>query len=76
MSIRGGVALLFGDATLPEARGRGVQQALIGHRLRLASEAGCEWAMASVLPGSGSHRNYERMGFGLAYMRVNVMREA
>lgn len=74
MSIRDGVALLFGDATLPAARGRGLQQALIRHRVRLAAEAGCEWVMATVIPGSGSHRNYERAGFSLAYMRVNVMR--
>jgi len=31
--------------------------------------------MVSVLPGSGSHRNYERAGFELIYMRVNLMRE-
>lgn len=75
MSVHNGVALLFGDATLPAARGRGLQQALIRHRLNLAAEAGCDWVMATVLPGSGSHRNYERAGFGLAYMRVNLRRE-
>jgi GNAT superfamily N-acetyltransferase len=75
MSIREGVALLYGDSTLPEARGRGLQQALIRHRVTLAAEAGCDWVMACVIPGSGSHRNYERAGFSLAYMRVNVMRD-
>ena len=75
MSIRNGVALLFGDATLPDARGRGLQQALIRRRVNLAHQAGCDWVMATVLPGSGSHRNYERAGFHLAYMRVNLMRE-
>lgn len=39
-----------------------------------AARAGCDLAMASVLPGSGSHRNYERGGFQLVYMRVNVSR--
>ncbi|MGD0577861.1 MAG: GNAT family N-acetyltransferase [Bryobacteraceae bacterium] len=73
-SIVDGVALLFGDATLPEARGRGLQSALIRERLARAARAGCDLAMACVLPGSASHRNYERAGFRLAYMRVNVKR--
>jgi len=76
MSMFDGVALLYGDATLHHARGRGAQRALIDHRLHAAAEAGCEWAMACVLPGSGSHRNYERAGFELFYMRVNVSRPA
>ncbi|HEY3440664.1 MAG TPA: GNAT family N-acetyltransferase [Paludibaculum sp.] len=73
MSMHGRVALLFADSTLPEARGRGVQQALIRERLKMAAQGGCEWAMACVLPGSGSHRNYERCGFDLFYMRVNLI---
>lgn len=73
-SIVGGVALLSGDATLPEVRGRGLQSALIRERLARAARAGCELAMCCVLPGSASHRNYERAGFRLAYMRVNVRR--
>jgi hypothetical protein len=31
--------------------------------------------MVSVLPGSLSHRNYERAGFELIYTRVNLQRE-
>lgn len=72
MAMHGGVALLFADSTLPVARGRGVQQALIRERLKMAAQGGCEWVMACVLPGSGSHRNYERCGFQLFYMRVNM----
>jgi len=55
-------------------RGRGFQSALIAERLRQAARNGCDLAMASVLPGSLSHRNYERAGFQLIYMRVNLMR--
>jgi len=73
-SIVEGVAMLSGDATLPEARGRGLQGALIRERLARAARAGCELAMCCVLPGSASHRNYERAGFRLAYMRVNLRR--
>ncbi len=72
MGMRDGVAAFFGDSTVVRARGRGVQQALIQARLRDAAAAGCDVAAASVLPGSGSHRNYERAGFRLFYMRVNL----
>jgi GNAT superfamily N-acetyltransferase len=75
MGMRDGVAWMFGDATLPDARGRGMQQALIQARLAFAAAHGCELAGAAVLPGSASHRNYERTGFQLVYMRVSVMRE-
>ena len=66
---------MFGDSTLPEARGRGWQQALIQARLALAAARGCELAGVAVVPGTASNRNYERAGFQLVYMRVNLMRE-
>lgn len=72
MGRHGGVAFFFGDATLPAARARGAQRALIAQRLARAASAGCDLAYACVLPGSQSHRNYERAGFQLVYMRVNV----
>jgi GNAT superfamily N-acetyltransferase len=75
MGIRRGVALFYGDATLPDARGKGWQLKLIQSRLLSAQREGCDLATATVLPGSGSHRNYERAGFQLIYMRVNLMRE-
>ncbi len=75
MAIQGQIALLFGDSTLAEARGQGLQTALIRHRVAQAARAGCEWAVACVVPGTASHRNYERCGFQLFYMRVNVQRD-
>jgi len=75
MAVHNRVATLFGDATLVGARRRGLQLALIGQRLRAAAEMGCDLATASVLPGSVSHRNYERAGFQLVYARVMVRRE-
>jgi GNAT superfamily N-acetyltransferase len=75
MSINNGVAHLYGDATLPSARRAGWHAALIRARLSAAQRQGCELAMGSVLPGSQSHRNYERAGFQLLYMRVNLFRE-
>ena len=66
MGIASGVALFYGDATLPSARRKGWQSKLIRARLHAAQREGCDLAVACVLPGSGSHRNYEREGFGLA----------
>ena len=72
MEVHDGIGTLFGDATLPQARGAGWQQKLIRHRLGEAFRMGCDLASASVWPGSISHRNYERAGFELVYARVKV----
>lgn len=69
------LALLFADSTVPEFRGRGVQCALIATRLRDAAARGCDLAAASTLPGSGSQRNYERLGFRPAYTRVVMVND-
>jgi len=75
MGIQNRVALFYGDATLAQSRRQGSQLALIRARLEGARDRACDLAMVSVLPGSGSHRNYERAGFQLIYMRVNLSRE-
>jgi len=69
------IAALFGTATLPAFRRRGVQTALIAQRLQEAARAGCEYAVVSTHPGSGSQRNMERRGFRLAYTKAVMMRE-
>jgi GNAT superfamily N-acetyltransferase len=69
------IAALFGTATLPEFRRRGVQSALIARRVHEAALAGCEYAVVSTLPGSGSQRNMERRGFRLAYTKTVMVRE-
>jgi GNAT superfamily N-acetyltransferase len=69
------IAALFGAATLPEFRRRGVQSGLIARRLHEAALAGCEYAVVSTNPGSGSQRNMERRGFRLAYTKTVMMRE-
>jgi len=69
-----GIAALFGTATLPEFRSRGVQTSLINRRLWEAAKAGCEYAVVSTLPGSGSQRNMERMGFRVAYTKLVMVR--
>jgi GNAT superfamily N-acetyltransferase len=69
------IAALSGTSTLPEFRHRGVQSALIARRLQEATRAGCEYAVVSTQPGSGSQRNMERRGFRVAYTKVVMARE-
>ena len=68
------IGALFGTATLPEYRGRGIQTALIARRLHEASLHGCEYAVVSTMPGSGSQRNMERRGFRVAYTKPVMTR--
>ena len=70
LSIWEGVALLAGASTVPEARRRGAQLALLDARLAYAVEHGCDLAMMGALPGSASQRNAERQGFRIAYTRI------
>ncbi|MDZ4170180.1 MAG: GNAT family N-acetyltransferase [Coriobacteriia bacterium] len=71
--VEDGVAWLSGDATMPAYRRRGVQQALQSARLALGAEAGCDLAVTESAPGSPSQRNMERIGFRVAYTRVNLV---
>ncbi len=73
LSIRNGVASLYGDAVLPAFRGRGVHRAMIDERLRRAAAAGCDLAAAGTVPGSTSHRNYARLGFEVAYTKITMV---
>jgi GNAT superfamily N-acetyltransferase len=73
MSIHEGVAAMFADGTIPAFRRRGMQRELIAARLNEAAARGCDLAMASTLPGSGSQRNYERMGFQVVYTKVTLV---
>ena len=63
LSLREGVAILFGMCTLPADRGRGVQGALVRHRLHHAATAGCDLAATTVVGGGASERNLRRHGF-------------
>jgi GNAT superfamily N-acetyltransferase len=70
VAIAGGVALLAGASTVPDARNKGAQSALLAHRLQFAVEQGCDIAMICALPGSPSQRNAQRNGFQIAYTRT------
>lgn len=63
LNVTAGVATLRGMSTVPAERRRGVQAALIHHRLQLAHAAGCDVATTTVRPGGDSERNLRRHGF-------------
>jgi len=70
MMIMDGLALMYGDGTLPRFRGRGVQARLLQARLAVAHDRGADLASIFTQPGSGSQRNAERQGFRMAYART------
>jgi GNAT superfamily N-acetyltransferase len=65
-----GLAQLCGAATLPAWRRRGVQSALLHHRLAVARDAGCALALMTTAPGTKSQENGLRQGFALLYARA------
>jgi hypothetical protein len=74
LNLSDGIALLAGASTIPDARKRGAQLALLDCRLRYAAANGADVAMMAALPGSGSQRNAERNGFRIAYTRIKWRR--
>jgi GNAT superfamily N-acetyltransferase len=75
MRMADGIAQLCGATTLPAHRRRGVQTALLEHRLALAQRAGCTIAVITTQPGSKSQQNAQKQGFALLYSR-NVLHRA
>lgn len=64
--------------TIPNARGKGVQSALITKRINDAVDAGCEYIVVETSEDkqekpSSSFRNMQRFGFELAYLRPNYV---
>lgn len=64
------VASLWGAVVGQPFRRRGVQQALIAHRLRQGQREGCTLAVIECEPGIPTERNAARLGFQLAYTRL------
>jgi GNAT superfamily N-acetyltransferase len=70
------VGNLFGGATLPGARRRGAQSALIAARASAAQEAGCTWMIGETgAQRAGQHNeslhNMHRAGLSVRYQRQN-----
>jgi GNAT superfamily N-acetyltransferase len=74
LGMHHGVAVFAGAATIPGARRRGAQRALIAARLAWAKAGGCDVAMMAAEPGSRSQHNAERNGFRVAYTRTKWKR--
>lgn len=74
MRLDGTLAQLCGASTLPAQRRRGVQSALLAHRLAFAAERGCDLALVTTQPGSKSQQNMHRQGFELLYSRNVLVR--
>jgi GNAT superfamily N-acetyltransferase len=72
-AIRDGLVSLFADSSIARFRRLGLHRELIAARLNEALAQGCDTAAASTLPGSGSQRNYERMGFEVVYTKVTMV---
>lgn len=72
LTVRDGLATLCADGSIARFRQLGLQRELIAARLNEAVAQGCDLATASTLPGSRSQRNYERMGFAVAYTKVTL----
>jgi GNAT superfamily N-acetyltransferase len=63
VSTRNGVGTLVAMTTVPSDRRRGVQAALVHHRLRHAADSGCVIATTTAEPDGASLRNLLRLGF-------------
>jgi GNAT superfamily N-acetyltransferase len=74
MRIDGDLAQMAGAGTLPRARGRGVQKALVRRRLADARQAGCTLAVVTTAPGTRSQDNVMRRGFDVLYARAILVR--
>lgn len=70
----GRIAALFGAVVEPEWRGRGVQRALIEHRLRFAAARRVRFATISSHPGVATERTARRGGFELVCTKVVLVR--
>lgn len=71
-AVYDGLATLFADSTIARHRRSGLHRELIAARLNEALVLGCDLATATTLPGSGSQRNYERLGFEVVYTRITL----
>ena len=74
LAVRDGLATLFADSTIVAYRRQGFHRELIAARLNEAIALGCDSATASTMPGSTSQRNFERLGFEVAYTKITLVK--
>lgn len=76
MTPEDGIAWLGGAATVPSGRRRGVQGALVRHRMGVAQAHGCDLTVVTAMPAGDSARNLARLGFTLAYCQAVLTKMA
>ncbi len=69
-----GVAALSGTSVRPRFRGRGGQGAMIQARLAFAKQRGCTLACSATAPHGHSQFNLQKMGFRVAYPKLEMVR--
>lgn len=75
LELHGTQGHLFGGGVLPAFRRRGLQQALIVHRVAAAAEEGAEIVLVGSDPGGTTERNALRLGFRPAYTQMMLKRD-
>lgn len=71
MYIKDGTASLTFAATLPKYRNHGLHGHLLHKRIEVAIQHGCALVVAQCSFMSQSHRNMDRVGMKIAYVRTN-----
>ncbi|CAM4048936.1 GNAT family N-acetyltransferase [Cohnella lubricantis] len=71
MYMKDGIASLTFAATLPEYRNQGLQQALLRRRIHEAARHSCKLVVGQCSLLSQSHRNMERIGMRIGYVRTS-----
>jgi ribosomal protein S18 acetylase RimI-like enzyme len=67
--LKDGVGYLADAATDPDFRGRGLQSALLRRRISDAAAVGADIVFSGAAPLSTSHRNMERAGMRVQFVR-------
>ena len=68
--IKDHIATLAAAATLPHVRNKGIQSALIKHRIHEANLQKCDLIVGQAKFGSVSQNNMERAGMNIAYTKA------
>jgi ribosomal protein S18 acetylase RimI-like enzyme len=68
--VKGNTAYLADAATDPQLRGRGLQTALLLRRIADAKAAGVDFVCSGAAYLSASHRNMERVGMRIQFVRA------
>ena len=71
--VHDGILGIFGTATIPRFRRRGVQQAVVARAVRDGLNL-ADMAVATTEPGSTSQRTFERAGFQVLYTRAILVK--